>query len=113
MDFLMDLLFLFFFLPAFGLFALSKLLGEVFRYYGFWLTPAVFGLVIGVALQIIGPSSPDAEFESLLQALAGSYIASLPTPLVLIGVGVFCLLAKPIYRVVKTVAAGSSRSGDA
>lgn len=112
MGFLMDLLFLFFFWPVLGLFALSKILGEVSHYYGLWLPPAVFGLIIGVELQVVGPSAPDAVFESLPQTLAGSHIASLPTPLVLIGVGVFCLLAKPVYRVVRTVAAGSRRSGD-
>lgn len=101
MGFLIDLLLFIFVLPVFLFFAVSTILKDVADYYGLWLPPAVFGLTIGVHLQIIGPSAPDAEFESLLQALAGSHVMAMPTPLALIGVAAFCLLVRPACSAIK------------
>lgn len=100
MGFLIDLVIYLFLLPGFMLFVFTSIVKEVSEYYGLWLPPAVFGLTIGVDLLIIGPSSPDAEFESILQSLAGSHVMGICTPFVLIGVAGFCLLARPVYDVI-------------
>jgi hypothetical protein len=97
MGFLMELLFIFLFGPVLALFALFMMLGDIARFYGLWLPPAVFGLAIGVQLQMVGPSDPYATYESLVQAIAGSHVAGVQTPSALIALGVFCLLVKPIY----------------
>lgn len=98
---LIELLLFIFVLPVFLFFIVSTTLMEVADYYGLWLPPAIFGLTIGVHLQIIGPSAPDAEFESLMQALAGSHVMAMPTPLALIGVAAFCLLVRPACSAIK------------
>mgnify|MGYP001558359636 FL=1 len=74
MEFLFGLLFVFFFGPALALFALFALLGEIARYYGGWLIPAVFCLTIGIQLKIIGPSDTYAQFESLLQEIGRAHV---------------------------------------
>lgn len=86
-------------------FLLVIIIGALFKdlafYYGGWMIPAVFGLTMGIMLKISGPGDPNADFASLTEVVSGSHILSIETPLLLIIIGVFSLMAKPVYRMFK------------
>ncbi|MBA1203649.1 hypothetical protein G7009_18160 [Pseudomonas capeferrum] len=100
MGILISLLMVFIFGPAIAIILFFVALRDLADYYGGWLFPAMFGLIAGIQLQLIPPSNPDLPFESLVEVIAGSHLVGVPTPLVLISVGVISILAKPVFTLV-------------
>lgn len=97
MGMLVGLLMVFIFGPAIAIFLFFVAMRDLAVYYGGWLFPAMFGLISGIQLQLIPSSDPNIPFESLVEVIAGSHLVGVPTPFVLISVGVFSILAKPVF----------------
>jgi hypothetical protein len=98
------LLLLYFGSPVLVLLLIGIMFKDLAFYYGGWMIPAVFGLTMGIMLKVNGPGDPNADFSSLTDMIAGSHIVGLETPLMLIAIGIFSLMAKPIYRMLKPTA---------
>lgn len=85
--------------PIILLFLIFKLFADLAEYYGAWIFPAVFGLTMGITLKLTGVGDPDLPYSTLPETIAGSHIAGIETPNVLLIVGVISLLGVPLYRV--------------
>ncbi|MFY1070622.1 hypothetical protein [Pseudomonas juntendi] len=103
MSMLIGLMMVFLFGPAITFLLMFVAVRDLVDYYGEWLLPALVGLVSGVQLKLIGPSDPNLPFESLVEVIASSHIAGFKTSSLLIAVGVFSLLAKPLYGQFKRI----------
>lgn len=104
------ILLLYFASPIILLYLAWTLFKDLFGYYGLWFLPAVCCLTWGILLKINGPGDPNADFSSIVQVLAGSHILGIETPSALIAIGIFCLVARPVYRI---ATAGSDRDDHA
>lgn len=85
--------------PLIVLFLVFQLFADLAAYYGSWIFPIVVGLTLGVMLKITGTGDPNLPYSTVPQAIAGSHIAGIETPTVLLLIGIVSLVGVPLYRV--------------
>lgn len=100
--FLFQLLITFLMLPVMVLWVLSQIFSDLVDYYAGWIYPAVFGTIAGLDLLTVSPSDPDLPYESIMQVIAGSHILGISTPYLLLLVGIFSWLFKPVSNKLKS-----------
>lgn len=100
---MLDLLFFILLIPAFLMWAVYRVLADIVQFFGGLLGPAVLSLYGSAVLFIVGPSAPDAVFESVFQALSGTLVLGVRLPWWLLFAGVVMLAIRPSCRFLRAM----------
>jgi hypothetical protein len=98
---MIDLFLFVLFVPIALVWAMFRLVDDVLQFFGFWVVPAVLSSYFGVYLYLVGPSTPDAAFESIVQWLSGYVVFGLRLPLLLLIAGIGTLLTAATFRTLR------------